>query len=364
VDDLAPALAAAAAALDHLDLRVVGEPLAGSRRATVVRAVTGDRTVIIKAFDRERAGEGWARETAALTVLGERGLPAPRLLASVADPPLLVMADLGRADPLSTYLLGDDPATAIAGLTRWASALGTLHAGTYDAAEPFATALGSMAIDSTADTLVTTTEWLAEGMAALDVQLTPAERAELGQAAELVGGPVALTPADACPDNNLDTADGLILLDFEGATIRPVAWDAAYLIVPWPSCWCSWRLPDGVATAAYEVWRSRAVPALSSVELGTHVARASLVWTFISAGWFLAGAVRDDPAPTRPGPTRRALIQHRLGLVTGAEPAGVVPLAEVAATQHAPLVALADRLRAATVRAWGLLELPLAPAFQ
>ena len=25
---------------------------------------------------------------------------------------------------------------------------------------------------------------------------------------------------------------------------RHVAWDLAYLRVPWPTCWCSWRLPD------------------------------------------------------------------------------------------------------------------------
>ena len=39
----------------------------------------------------------------------------------------------------------------------------------------------------------------------------------------------------------------VVLVDFEGAEWRHVAWDVAYLRVPWPTCWCSWRMPDAVA---------------------------------------------------------------------------------------------------------------------
>lgn len=48
----------------------------------------------------------------------------------------------------------------------------------------------------------------------------------------------ALTPTDACPDNNVEIGDALVLVDFEGAEFRHIAWDVAYLSVPWPSCWC------------------------------------------------------------------------------------------------------------------------------
>ena len=57
----------------------------------------------------------------------------------------------------------------------------------------------------------------------------------------------ALTPGDTCPDNNVLTEAGVVLFDFEAAAIRHLAWDAAYLRVPWPSCWCAWRLPEDVA---------------------------------------------------------------------------------------------------------------------
>jgi Phosphotransferase enzyme family len=56
-------------------------------------------------------------------------------------------------------------------------------------------------------------------------------------------GPSALTLADACPDNSIRTTRGYLLIDFEEAEWRPVAWDVAYLTVPWPSCWCCFTLP-------------------------------------------------------------------------------------------------------------------------
>ena len=78
-------------------------------------------------------------------------------------------------------------------------------------------------------------------------------------------GAAALTPADACPDNNVAVGGRLVLLDFEGAQWRHVAWDVAYLRVPWPTCWCSWRLPDDVADAALERYRARRRAGLPAV---------------------------------------------------------------------------------------------------
>ncbi len=76
-------------------------------------------------------------------------------------------------------------------------------------------------------------------------------------------GPGALTPGDACPDNNIETPDGLVLIDFEVADFRHVAWDAAYLTEPWPTCWCSWRLPSEVTDEAVARWRATIEPALA-----------------------------------------------------------------------------------------------------
>ena len=70
--ELSRALAAAAQRIGVAGLRVVGEPLAGSLRAVVVRTVPlGDDAspgVVVKAFDLDQTDEGWGRESAALSV--------------------------------------------------------------------------------------------------------------------------------------------------------------------------------------------------------------------------------------------------------------------------------------------------------
>src|SRR3546814_15672777 len=51
-----------------------------------------------------------------------------------------------------------------------------------------------------------------------------------------------VTPGDTCPDNNL-LPDGVAhLMDFEFAEVRHPAWDAAYLTLPWQTCWFAWQV--------------------------------------------------------------------------------------------------------------------------
>ena len=130
----------------------------------------------------------------------------------------------------------------------------------------------------------------------------------------------ALTPGDTCPDNNVLTDAGVVLFDFEGAAIRHVAWDAAYLRVPWPSCWCAWRLPEDVAGRALERWRAAVVgtvPYVGTPSFEADLERAESGWAAVSTGWFLAGALEGDDVPggeagRRVAPGRRALILNRL----------------------------------------------------
>jgi len=186
----------------------------------------------------------------------------------------------------------------------------------------------------------------------------PSEQAlaELRGLDGLLGGPPqawALTPSDACPDNNRLTADGLVLLDLEGAQLRHVAWDAAYLLVPWPSCWCSWRLPADVAHAALESWRAAvALPYAHDPAFEDDLRTVSLGWAMTSAGWFLRRAAQDDqPQPATPTPQGH-----------GAAPAG--GSRRSAAPAAAALAALAHELLQSTYDAWGEVALQLAPAFR
>jgi hypothetical protein len=165
-------------------------------------------------------------------------------------------------------------------------------------------------------------------------------------------GAAALTPGDTCPDNNVFTPGGdLILIDFEGAEWRPIAWDVAYLTVPWPSCWCAWRMASKVTAAALEAYRQAIdLPYAHTPAFDEDVAAASAAWAFISAGWLLPKALPDDPALVKRGPRRRAMIQHRLRTAAGAE-------------ELPAMAALAGRLDRTLTERWGEAPLKYAPAF-
>jgi hypothetical protein len=313
-------------------------------RTGVIRAAVDGREdpVVVKVYGPDFAGQ-WAREAAALHVLRGRSLPVPELLAE--GPRFVVMADLGSGASLADALLGDDPAEATRLIGAWEVALGRVHGAGAEA--DFATALatrtpGSSTVDYMASYLAKAAEDLAAMLPELGVRPEAAALDELRAAdGELSPGGRALTPADACPDNNIGQPGGLTLLDFEHATVRHVAWDRAYLSIPWPSCWCAWALPA-------ELTR----PALADRDLDL----ATTAWAFLSTSYFLRRAldgVTDHWAAGEGavGPTRRQVIRHRLGLARASD---ALPA----------LAALAEELFDATGRAWGDLDLPLAPAYR
>ncbi len=359
------ALAAAAALLPDLRLEAV-DVLPGGTRAQVQRVVAhgpaGPTALVVKAFTS--AGEGWARETAALSVLDGSGL-APRLVVVSDEPPIVVITDVGGGPSLADRLLGDDVAAATAATTDWAAAIATLHRATLGRREQF-----SAALDSRAGELPIATHTmpvlLADAAAIVEARcdslgvVVPAGAMDAlrGLAGRLSDCEhAALSPADACPDNNVSGRDGLVLVDFEGAEFRHVAWDVAYLTVPWPSCWCSWRLPDHVENRGRDRYRAvlaDALPYVASEQFLHDVELAGVGWAFVSSAWFLVPALADDPPPPdsrQVRPTRRAMILHRLGVA--AESSEVPVLAE-----------LAGQLRDALVRRWGDVPLAYAPAFR
>ena len=365
--DLAPLAAAAGAALSRRfgPVTLTGcTRLPGSDRAHVFRAqVSAARgappTVIVKA----PTGSGAVREPAALRVLGDAGVGGvPEVLAETDE--LLVMADVGTGHSLADRLRGDDPEAATAALIGWAEAVARLQASTVGLGSTFAAALadrsplGPPPVDTADAELAAAAAGLATNLPRLGV--TPgsgALAAIRALASGLAPAGTALDPGDACPDNNLETPDGLILLDFEWAEFRHVGWVAAYLRVPWPTCWCSWRMPDEVTDAALGRWRRTLAPTLPSVASGEFagtLGRLTAAWAFLSMEFFLARAIEGDPPspdPDRQRPGLRALLQHRL-----------------AAIEEAPVPAevsdLAAETLAATRRTWGDRPLDVAPAWR
>ncbi len=326
-----------------------GEPLGGGSGTLVLRARAGDRTVVVKA--PLESGEGPIRELAALRVLTAAGVPGvPHLLAESADPPVLVLADLGRGPTLADALLGDDPAAARAALDGWATGLGRFQAATAGLRDAFeaelaaVSPLGPPPVDGSAGLLAEAAGTLARHLPRLGVTPSAAALDELR--ALVPGGPAGMTPGDTCPDNTVRTGAGWALLDFEGAEFRPLAWEAAYLRVPFPTCWCSWALPPAAAARALSRWRAELdLPAGFDAE----VDRATVAWAFVSAGWFLPRILAGSDVPGgRSTPTGRALVQHRL----------------TTAPATGPLADLAAETAAALARAHGDHPLEEAPAFR
>lgn len=129
-------------------------------------------------------------------------------------------------------------------MLAWAASLGSLQAATVGLRQSFLDELtafsswGAPPLDTMSETLMEAATVPARELPRLGVAAPSSAIEELRDVAlELdmadSGRPGGLVPGDTCPSNAIETDDGLVLLDFEGAEYRHVAWEAAYLTVPW-----------------------------------------------------------------------------------------------------------------------------------
>lgn len=357
----------ARALLPGVTLAPVGA-LGGSDRSAVRRAHAtwpdaepgaAPTTVIVKTFHEPH---GWVREASALEVLPPSA-PAPRFIAAGDSPPVVVMSDLGPGTSVADALLGPDPAAAVVAVYAWTDAIAAVHRATTGHRDAFRAALdsrskpGRVPLCSLTAGLDTTIGDLRDLCAPLGVDMSPAlVDAFHAEAARLADeAACTLSPSDACPDNNVLVGDSLMLIDFEGAAWRHVAWDIAYLKVPWPSCWCSWRLPDEVsagAVARYRAAMADHLPYVATPAFERDIEAATDLWSVVYSSWFLPRALDADIVPhDLEGPSRRALLLHRLDRTWRESPTPVI-------------AAFAASLRAELVDRWGDIPLALAPAFR
>ena len=342
------------------------QELGGNERTHVQRLTAdyrdGTSTSLI-AKQYRSAGEGWVRESAALSLLPTSVL-APRVVAVQDVPPVLIISDLGTGPSVADALVGNDRGVAEQAVSEWATAIARLHVATVGMRTAFRAALderkGDLPINASqvGSDIDDAVRALDRACTTLGVRIPDGATEELRGLAKRLGGAglAALTPADTCPDNNVLTADGLALVDFEGAQWRHIAWDVAYLRVPWPSCWCSWRMPAEVADRALRAYRAVAAPAIPEVaneSFDRDVSAAAVGWALITTTWFLDNALGSDPVlnPHRPTPTRRAMISHRLAAASRS-------------TELPALAELAGNLVRVLTGRWGDVPLAFAPAFR
>ena len=168
---------------------------------------------------------------------------------------------------------------------------------------------------------------------------------------------LALCPSDTCPDNNRLLPDGSVrLFDFENAGWRSAASEAAYCRVPFCTCWCVNRLPEGLTARMEQAFLDAF--GLAGEDLGPFgaaVDRAAAAYTLSTFEWFRRFVHDDRPVgpPGRAVITGRRYVYARL-VAMAAWPDRSPALAELAA-------GVADRL----IARWpAAAVMPLYPAFR
>jgi hypothetical protein len=323
-------------------------------------------TVVVKTYPPTADGaDSFAAEAAGLTLAAGTGL-APELLA--ADPELLVlvMSDLGTGPSLADLLLGDVTGDAAEAVLGWARACGELSAATAARVAEFAGLRARYARGGTGSAfpafLPESILAVPERAAALGVAAPDGLDADLAEVARAVqpGGFDVFSPGDLCPDNNLVTPAGVRLLDFEAAGIYSVFLDAAYIRMPFSTCWCVFRLPPRLSQDAETAYRQlvcRAWPELADDQVwAAGVRRGVAAWSMNSMGWLLGAAIRGDRPldEERTAPRTRQLMRYRWRVVLG----------ELDGSGELPALAGLTRSLLAATDGWQAPDLPLYPAFR
>jgi hypothetical protein len=90
----------------------------------------------------------------------------------------------------------------------------------------------------------------------------------------------------------------LRFFDFEFAGFRHALLDAAYLHLPFPTCWCVARLPDGLPDALEAAYRrelaSACAPARDDAAFARAMTHAVAYWTLASVNWGMKRALESN----------------------------------------------------------------------
>ena len=295
-----------------------------------------ERTVVLK---RRRAADiddrAWVfdAELAALDFLN--GMPtavAPRLFGADTEAAILIMEDLGPGSSLADSLLGGDRGRAEADLVSYARALAAMHSWSIGRSGEFAEAWARRAGDAP----LPEPEWM--GVIATRKESFLAVMARLGLAADGAGDDVdelvsllratratGLVHSDPCPDNTHIADGNCRIFDFEISGWGPVALDAAYLLAPFPSCWCFAGLPPAVAQPALQAYRDEV--AAAGIDLGPDW---DAVMTAALAGWVVArgealGRALDEDEEWGTTTMRPRLLAWLRSFIDAADRSGALP---------------------------------------
>jgi Ser/Thr protein kinase RdoA (MazF antagonist) len=270
-------------------------------RSHIVRLRLADeRTVVLKRRRTENDGDrarDFDTELAALDLLnGMEIAVAPRLFGADAAAGILLMEDLGPGSSLAHSLLAGPSDRAEADLVSYARALAAMHSWS----------IGLVTVSGLPAPALGEPEWM--GVIASRKESFLAVMAGLGLDADGAGDDIDSlvsllrgTPAtgfvhsDPCPDNTHIVDGNCRIFDFETSGWGPVALDAAYLLAPFPSCWCFASLPPAAAAPALHAYREEIAQA--GIDLGHDwdaVMTAALGSWIVARGEALGEALDQD----------------------------------------------------------------------
>jgi hypothetical protein len=277
-------------------LAVTNGPVA----SVILKASLGDEeNPYVVGDDAPRSAFGrFCNEWAGCAMLGPLGLGP---LAYTGDPErgFYLMEDLGAdAESLADRLTGDDPQAAEAALFAYARSLGELHAAIqgstvqWDAlrqarggAPPKPVVLGEFQSE------VAAFGPLAERHGITLPTSFAAELSRIGAAVESPGDYLAFSPTDCCPDNHVLRGERVVFFDCEGARMRHALLDAAYLLAPFPTCWCTSKLPEGLPERLIATYREH-FPGGDDFEQQLTLVLAG--WVLLTLTWDWAGNWEEE----------------------------------------------------------------------
>jgi Ser/Thr protein kinase RdoA (MazF antagonist) len=331
----------------------------------------GGRSAVLKRRGQGREegqhggeAEGFGIELATLEYLNAMPVPvAPRLLGADTEAGILLMEDLGPGPSLADSLLTGGLDQAKADLIAYARALGRLHAWSRSRGDELAALRARYAPGAALEPAWTgAIERGREAFLGVAAELgvaTDGVEDEISGLGALMSGPglsgfgyLGLVHGDACPDNVRLVGGDCRIFDFETSGWGPVVLDIAYLLAPFPSCWCFGTVPSDMAVPALDAYRVEAGAVTNDLGPDWDAAMAAAVASWIIArGKAMATALDEDRQWGTTGMRPRLLAWLRT-FTGAASQAGVLPR----------LRALARELDAALSSRWPEAQVPDFPA--
>lgn len=296
-----------------------------------------------------------------LSTLSDQYPHSPRFYGGDRKLGFMILEDVPHHARLVESLLGGDSHQAERALLQYAACLAQLHVDTFGKAADF---------EALSKEVAPKAQFMRESvdipqqqrlLDSLGIQPESNWLHDLNMINDAMNDPgdfLAYVHADSCPDNVLDTGEGLRLIDFETGHFGHAFIDIAYGRMMFPSCWCANRLPHTVVQQMENTYRAILIQQRPSVEsdsiFETALVKACGYWMLNTLTRHLESALRKN-LNWGISTTRQRILARLEAFTTTAQEFNQLP----------GLRGTTDKLLERLRQQWSdVPDLPLYPAFQ